>query len=200
MQLMPDGSVSIMNLLQDGLMPVTRINGSTLPASDPTMMTSTPQVGDPAYAERIVQFMRDNAPNDFSGAPVRFFDTFSGTVDFATAFPSGSGNAALLPLLNLEIWGTALSRPMADPNNSDFVYQRYQRSIMHYRGSCRCTERLLLAEWFKSVITGNGLPPDLAEDMATSPFINQYDNTRPQGLMRPADLPETDMRNAFEPD
>jgi len=197
---MPDGSVAVMNLLQEGLMPATRINGSTFPAADPALTEGAPSVNDPGYAEKIVQFTREHAPNQFNGLPVRFFDTFSGTVDMATAFPDGNGSPALLPLINLEVWGTVLSAPQTDPANADFVYQRFQRSIMHYRKSCQCTERILLAEWFKSVITGQNLPPDLAEDMATSRFIQQYDNRQPSGLARPQELPDTDMHDAFEPD
>ena len=199
MQLMPDGRVATMNLLQQGLMPVTRVNGSVFPAEDPALLAEAPSVGQPNYAERIVEFIRRNAPNEFNGRPVRFFDTFISTVGLATAFPGGGGDPALLPLLNLEIWGAVTSRPLADPTNPDFIYQRYQRSIMHYRESCRCTERILLADWFKTVITGQGLPPDLAQEMASSPFIGQYDNAQSNGVARPAELPNTDMRFAFEP-
>jgi hypothetical protein len=122
------------------------------------------------------------------------------TVDLATAFPGGGGNPALLPLLNLEIWGVTTSRPLADPANASFIYQRFQRSIMHYQGSCRCTERILLANWFKTVITGDGLPSDLAEQMAGTPFIRQYSPGSPNGLARPGELSSTNMTNAFTPD
>ena len=42
MQLWPDGSVHTLNLLDSGLMPYTRINGSTFPAPDPSVISSTP--------------------------------------------------------------------------------------------------------------------------------------------------------------
>src|SRR5690349_14527357 len=41
-QLQPDGSVATLNLLDPGLMPYTRINGSTFPAPDPTIVGQTP--------------------------------------------------------------------------------------------------------------------------------------------------------------
>jgi TolB protein len=198
LQLRPDGSVGSMNLLQEDIMPATRVNGSTFPASDAALTGSAPQVGSPTYATDVVEFTRRNAPNEFNGQPVGFFDRFMGTVDLATAFPGGSGNASLLPLLNLEIWGVPTSKPQADPSNGGFIYQRFQRSIMHYQTSCRCTERILLADWFRTVITGQGLPGDLAADMANSPFYLQYDNNQPSGVARPAQLPNTDMRFAFE--
>lgn len=198
MQLQPNGAVQTMNLLQEGLMPATRVNGSTFPASDSALTGTAPQVGQAGYAEAVVEFTRRNSPNEFNGRPVGFFDRFMGTVDLATAFPGGGGNPSLLPLLNLEIWGVPTSRPQADPANASFIYQRFQRSIMHYQESCRCTERILLADWFRTVITGDGLPGDLAADMASSPFIRQYDNSKPNGLARPEALPGTDMRFAFE--
>jgi len=198
LQLRPDGSVGSMNLLQEDIMPATRVNGSTFPASDPSLTGSAPQVGSSTYATEVVEFTRRNAPNEFNGQPVRFFDRFMGTVDLAIAFPGGGGNASLLPLLNLEIWGVPTSKPQADPSNGGFIYQRFQRSIMHYQTSCRCTERILLADWFRTVITGQGLPGDLSADMANSPFYLQYDNNQPNGVARPAQLPNTDMRFAFE--
>jgi len=181
-------------------MPVTKINGSTFPDNDPRLTSSAPQVGSANYSDAVVEFVRANAPNQFNGRPVGFFDRFINTVDIATAFPGGGGNAALLPLLNLEIWGVVTSAPLADPANGGFIYQRYQRGIMHYRDECQCTERILLAEWFKSVITGDRLPADLAAQMAGTPFIRQYSPGSPGFLARPGELPGTDMTNAFTPD
>jgi len=200
MQLLPDGRVVTMNLLQEGLMPTTRVNGSTFPANDPAMAQAAPQVGQPNYANAVVEFVRANAPNEFNGQPVNFFNTFMSTVDLATAFPSGGGNPDLLPLLNLEIWGVPTSRPAADPANASFIYQRFQKSIMHYQGSCRCTERILLALWFKTVITGDGLPSDLAAQMAGTPYIGQYSPGSPNWLARPSELSGTNMTEAFTPD
>ena len=39
-----------MNLLDEGLLPYTRINGSTFPASDPNLTARTPRATDPTYA------------------------------------------------------------------------------------------------------------------------------------------------------
>ena len=44
MQLQPDGGVQTLNLLDPGLMPYTRINGSTFPAPDPAVIAATPPV------------------------------------------------------------------------------------------------------------------------------------------------------------
>jgi len=50
----------------------------------------------------------------------------------------------LIPLLNLQIWGAPTSQPAYDPANRNFIYQRFQRSIMHYDSTCNCNQGLLL--------------------------------------------------------
>jgi hypothetical protein len=102
-------------------------------------------------------------------------------------------------LLNLEIWGLPTSNPAADPGNGGFVYQRYQRGIMHFDASCGCTQGILVGEYLKSVITGKNLPPDLAEDMRKSRFFGQYNSSSPNWLARPAELTNTNLTGAFEP-
>src|SRR5262245_7097483 len=47
MQIMPNGSVATMNLLDEGLMPITHVNGSTFPASEPSPVGETPSTSDP---------------------------------------------------------------------------------------------------------------------------------------------------------
>src|SRR5207244_2858088 len=106
--------------------------------------------------------------------------------------------ANLLPLLDLEIWGAPTSAPAHDPANQDFVYQRFQRVIAHYDKGCDCTRTLLLADWFKSVLTGRNLPPDLDEEMHGSPFYRQYDLSQSNGVAHPERLGATNMLFAFE--
>jgi hypothetical protein len=134
-------------------MPYTRINGSTFPAPDPAVVGQTPNVTDPDYATKIIQFTHDNAPDDFQGNAVNFFQTFSTTVTYDDAFPNGDGSDSLIPLFNLQIWGAPTSKPAADPSNNNFIYLRFQRGIMHYDKGCNCTQGLLLADYLKSVLT-----------------------------------------------
>jgi hypothetical protein len=194
MQVAADGSVQTANLLDAELMPYTRINGSVFPGEDAALKDQTPPVGSPDYATAIAQFIEQNAPETWNGLPVGFWTTFRTTV------PEDAVPPNLLTLANLEIWGAVTSPPAYDPSNQGFVYQRYQRSIMHYRQDCQCTEGLLMAEWFKTIITGDSLPPDLAAQAQGSRFYLQYNNAQPLGLNRPDALPDTDMRFAFEPD
>ncbi len=198
MQKLPDGSVTTLNLLDEGLMPVTHINGSTFPAPDPALAQAAPNPSQPDYGTKIIAFVRDKAPDRWNNLPVNFFSTFSSVVNLADAFPDGNGDPNLLPLLDLEIWGAPTSAPAFDPANKDFVYQRFQRVIAHYDRKCDCTRALLLADYFKSVLTGRDLPADLAQEMQQSRFFRQYDLSKPNGVARPDQLPASNLLLAFE--
>ncbi|MDP8923463.1 MAG: hypothetical protein M3O34_11375 [Chloroflexota bacterium] len=197
-QVGPDGP-RLLNLLDPELMPYTRINTSTFPPYDPNLAGQAPPVGSPDYATEIVEFIRQYAPDEYVRQPVRFFGTFIGQVDLATAFPNGGGNSALLPGLNLELAGSVTSLPFSDPNNANFIYQRFQRVILHYDANCGCTQPILLADYFKAILAGRDLPPDLEEQARDSRFFAQYDNANPDGVRRPDLLPGTNLRSAFEP-
>jgi hypothetical protein len=196
-QLSPDGSVRPLNLLDPGLLPYTQINGSTFPAPNERLAALAPSPGQPGYAPEVLEFVRRNAPESFNGQPVRFFSTFNSTVSPDAAFGPGGGDASLLPLINLEIWGVPTSLPTQDPNNDGFIYQRFQRGIMHYDAACRCTQGLLLADYFKALLTGENLPIDLAAQASASPYLRQYAPDRPTGLRQPTALPGTDLTAAF---
>jgi hypothetical protein len=192
LQRWPDGSVHTMNLLDPELMPYTRINGSVFPEVDDSLKNQTPSVGSPNYAAAVATFVQQHSPEQWNNLPVRYWTTFRTTV------PGSENDPNLGPLMNLEIWGTPTSPPAFDPSNSGFVYERYQRGIMHFDASCACTQGLLLAEWFKTLITGDGLPPDLAAQAQNSPYYLQYNNSRASGLNRPAVLSGTNLQFAFE--
>jgi polysaccharide biosynthesis protein PslG len=196
LQLGGDGAVGQLNLLDPGLMPYTSFNQAIVPAPDPAVIGAAPPATD---AEAVLAFARQLAPDSIGGRPVRFFSTFQSTVPLSVAFPFGGGSPGLLLGIDLEMWGVPTSRPAADPNNANFVYQRWQRGIMHYDLGCNCTQGILLGDYFKSILTGRNLPADLAAQAAGSPFLRQYNNARPGGLSSPAALPGTDLRDAFEP-
>jgi hypothetical protein len=197
MQLQADGGVQTLNLLDPGLMPYTNINGSTFPAPDPSVVSATPTLADPNYATNIITFTQQQAPDTFEGQPVNFYQTFSTTVTCADAFPNADCQQNLLPGLNLQIWGAPTSKPTYDPTNRSFIYQRFQRSIMHYDAGCGCTQGLLLADYFKSILTGQNLPPDLNQEAQGTKYYKQYDPSRPLSIARPSELPNGDLTNAF---
>lgn len=200
MQLRPDGSVALMNLLDNGLMPYTRINGSVFPGPDPEVVKRHPGVNDPDYHRKVLEFVREFAPDTWQELPVRFYQTFLNTVRFEDAFPDGEGDPNLLPGFSLEIWGLPTSRPTPDPGNKNFVYLRFQRGIMHYDDACKCTQGLLLADYLKSLLLGRGIPPDLLAQAKDSPFLGQYNPQKPNSINRPQQLPASELKAAFRRD
>src|SRR6202023_2761936 len=122
----------------------------------------------PTYATAILDYVHKTAQDSFDGQPVRFQSTFFNTISPDVA---GTRDPNILGLLDLEIWGAPISGPAYDPTNHNFIYQRFQRGIMHYDTSCGCTQGLLLADYLKALITGNNLPGDLASDAATTPLL-----------------------------
>src|SRR5438552_5664297 len=158
MQQCGDNGVGTLNVLEDGFLPYAHFQGSTVPAPDPALISAAPLPSDPAWGSKAIDFVRANAPETFDGEPVKFFSTFGSTVGLDDAFPQGNGDAGLLPLLNLQLWGLPTSTPAYDPTNNEFIYMRFQRGMMHYDTGCRCTRRLLLADYLKAVLTGNRLP------------------------------------------
>jgi N-acetylmuramoyl-L-alanine amidase len=200
LQLQPNGGVGTLNLLDDGLMPYTKINGSTFPAPDPALLKSAPDVSDRDYHAKALQFVKEQAPEVWQGQPVKFFSTFSSTVRAEDAFPDGKVNENLLQGFNLEIWGLPTSKPTADPSNGGFIYQRFQRGILHYDWSCQCTQGLLLGQYFRGLILQRDLPGDLQAQAKDSRFFGQYRAARDGRPERPKDLPGTDFSSAFSRD
>jgi hypothetical protein len=195
MQQCGGGPVQLMNLLDPDLMPFNQINFSTFPAHDPNVAGGAPPPGTPNYGVAVLNYVRGVAPETFEGLPVQFFTTFVSTVPGSDPV----NNPDFAALVNLEVWGFPTSRPAYDPNNRSFVYQRFQRGIMHFDQASGATRGILLSDWFKSIITGRNLPPDLAAQAFGSRFFIQYCPGAPGWLCRPAQLPGTDLTFAFEP-
>jgi N-acetylmuramoyl-L-alanine amidase len=202
LQLRPDGGVQTMNILDEGLLPYTRMNGSVFPAPDPAVIKQSPKPDSAGYHEQTLEFVRTLAPDTLDGEPVNFAKTFFGSVRTDEAFPNGvpDGGEALAPYFNLEIWGLPTSRPARDPTNPGFIYQRFQRGIMHYDKGCACTQGLLLADYVKALMTQRNLPGDLAEQAKGSKLLGQFKPGQAQSLARPGDLPGSDLSNSFRRD
>ena len=84
-------------------------------------------------------------------------------------------------------------------NLLDFVYQRFQRGVLHHDAATGQTQGILLGDWFMRLISGRGLPADLATEAAGSRFLRQYCPEARAWLCRPAKLAGTDLSAAFEP-
>jgi hypothetical protein len=184
--------VTLMNLHDPDVFPYERVNGSALPPVDLGLKAETPEVSRPGYGTEIVDFIHSSAPDSFEGQAVAFSRTFFGLIPAAV---SGSDN----PLINLEVWGAPISRPRRDPGNSNFVYQRFQRGVMHFDATTGRTQGLLLADYLKAILRARDLPADLAQAARGSKYYGQYCLTSARWLCRPNDLPGTDLTFAFEP-
>jgi hypothetical protein len=190
LQVWPDGSVHPLNLLDPDVLPVTSVNFSTFPAHDPVLAASAPPPATPSYGQAVQQYLQTQVPNVWNGHPVHFLATY------LQAAPQDAGSPG--PLLALEVWGFPTSRPMRDPHNANFIYQRFQRGILHYDASTGVTRGILLGDAFKDVLLGQG-PADLQAQLQGSRFFQQYCPDQPLGLCRPAAVPGSDLRYAFEP-
>ena len=194
-----DAPVQTMNLLDPDLMPYNQINFSTFPAYEGDLAGQAPGPETPSYGTAVLNFFRTNAPNTFQGMPVNYYNTFVSTVPGSD--PQSDPNFAAL--INLQIWGFPTSHPAPDPSNGGFVYQRFQRGIMHFDASTGVTRGILLAQYFEGIIVGQpgpSLPPDLMQEAQGSRFFHQYCPGGPNWVCRPNELPATDMTFAFEPE
>jgi hypothetical protein len=167
----------LINMLDPEIFGYTQVNGSTFPAADATLKANTPAVSSPTYSADIASFVAANVPDTFNGQPVNFAQTFN-------------------TLGGLTIWGAPISTPQPDPGNANFIYQRFQRGIMHYTVGSG-TQSILLADYLKAILTVQNLPTDLEQQARETRFYNQYCPGGTLWLCRPADLPGTDLTFAF---
>ncbi len=200
MQIQPNGSVGLLNLLDSDLLPYTSINGANLPAKNDALVAQAPPVGSANYASDISQFIQTRSPDNWNNLQTNFYQTYNDSVKLEEAYPDGDGSPNWLPGLNMELWGVPVSEPALDPKNYNFAYLRFQRGILHFDNNNGLTQGLLLADIFKSILTGINLPFDVAGPAVNSRYFKQYDNSKPDGLLRPADLPNSNLKNAFEKD
>jgi hypothetical protein len=172
---------ALINILDPDIFPYIHVNGSTFPAPDAQMKASTPPVSSPTYSTDIVTFVNQNVPNTFNGQPVNFLNYFN------------SQGA-------LTIWGAPISNPAPDPNNNGFIYQRFQRGIMHYIQGTG-TESILIADYLKALILDQNVPTDLRQEAtaANSPYLASYCPGQPLWMCRPNQVPGTDYTFAFVP-
>jgi hypothetical protein len=179
-QLCGGAGPALINLLDPDIFPYTRVNGSVFPSPDDQIKRQTPAVGTPEYAN-ILTFIQSVTPDTYNGQPVNYWQTF-------------------MARGGLEVLGAPISPPQQDPSNSNFIYMRFQRVILHYRAGIG-TEPLLLADYLKQVMLGPGapnLPTDLQGQASTSRFFAQYCRGGTRWICRPGDLPGTDLTYAFE--
>jgi len=157
LQVQPDGSVVPLQLTDPSYFTASSVNGLSVPPADAAMAFVAPTPDDSNYAARLGVFLQATVPDMWNGTPVDFYSTFT----------NGGGTA---------VWGLPTSSPKADPNNPNFVYQRFQNGILFYDASSGTTAALPLGDYLKSQLTSD------------SP------------LLKVAAASQTDLSDAFQPD
>ncbi|HLZ31274.1 MAG TPA: hypothetical protein VKV73_28490 [Chloroflexota bacterium] len=200
LELAADGTVSTASILDPQILPITHMDGLTLPPADPELLGAAPVPGSDDYATQSLAFINLYVPDSWNGLPVNFQSTFINTVTCADAFGTDPCDESQLPGFDLELWGLPTSLPTTDPLNTEFVYQRFQKGIMHFSRATGVTQGLLLGDWLKRVMIGVDLSADIGADVRQSRFFAQYAPSRPLALDRPTDLPDTSLAQAFRGD
>lgn len=157
LQVQPDGSVQAMQLTDPGLVSSTQLGGLNVPAADPAVAFVAPTPDQPNYQARLQVYLQSTVPDVWNQQ----------NVDFGTTFANEGGAA---------VWGLPTSQPTADPNNPNFIYQRFQNGILFHDASTGTTQALPMGEFLKQLLTSD------------SP------------LLKSVSVTNTDLSQAFVPD
>ena len=147
-----DNRVALLGLLDEGSAALTGLDGVTVPAYDPQLVAAAPDPTAPDYGLALLFFLWATVPNDWEGSPVGFLDAY-----LSPGQASGATDPAAQVLAAAEVLGLPTSAPTRDPHNALFVYQRFQRGVLHYDGSTGLTQPLLLADGLRAVLVRFGL-------------------------------------------
>ena len=101
------------------------LDGLTVPAADPALTFVAPSPDQPNYSARLQAFLAATVPDQWNGQPVDFLGTLNDT--------------------GVDVLGLPTSTVAADPNNPDFVYQRFQNGVLFYNADDGTTSVLPLA-------------------------------------------------------
>jgi hypothetical protein len=88
------------------------LDGLTVPPPDPALVFVAPTPDQPNYSARLDAFLAATVPDTWNGQPVQFQSTLNDT--------------------GVDVLGLPTSAPAADPNNPQFVYQRFQNGVLFY--------------------------------------------------------------------
>jgi len=101
------------------------LDGLSVPPPDPALQFVAPRPEQPEYAQRVQAFVDSTVPDVYGGQPVAFLQTFDD--------------------VGVDTLGLPTSQPAADPNNPQFVYQRFQNGVLFYNGAEGTTSVLALS-------------------------------------------------------
>ncbi|HEY2592424.1 MAG TPA: hypothetical protein VGK33_00835 [Chloroflexota bacterium] len=101
------------------------LDGLTIPAVDPSLAYVAPTPDQPNYDARLQAFLAATVPDTWNAQPVQFLQTLNDT--------------------GVDVLGLPTSEPAADPQNPNFVYQRFQNGVEFYNGTDGTTSVLPLS-------------------------------------------------------
>jgi hypothetical protein len=144
LQIQTDGSVQPVQLTGDGWLPYTSFGGLTVPKADAAVAFVAPTPDQPNYDARIAAYTNATVAPPFAAS------------------------------YDLTLLGLPTSNAKPDPNNPNFVYQRFQNGILLADASSGSVGMLPLGEYLKDVATGQNLPGDLAVEATRSALYRHY--------------------------
>ncbi|MBV8714421.1 MAG: hypothetical protein JOZ65_05080 [Chloroflexi bacterium] len=100
------------------------LDGLTVPPADPALVFVAPTPDQPNYSARLDAFLQATVPDTWNGQPVAFLSTLNDT--------------------GVDVLGLPTSQPAADPNNPNFIYQRFQNGVLFYNATDDTTSVLPL--------------------------------------------------------
>jgi hypothetical protein len=101
------------------------LDGLTVPPADPALVFVAPTPNQPNYDARVQAFLSSTVPDTFNGQPVEFLSTVNDT--------------------GVDALGLPTSEPAADPNNANFIYQRFQNAVLFFNATEGTTSVLPLS-------------------------------------------------------
>ena len=102
------------------------LDGLTVPPADPALVFVAPSSDQPNYGARLEAFLQAIVPDQWNGQPVQFLTTLDASC-------------------GLDAVGLPTSQPAVDPNNPNFVYQRFENGVLFYNGTDGSTNILTLS-------------------------------------------------------
>ena len=91
------------------------LDGLNVPPADPAMTFIAPTPDQPDYSARLQAFLQATVPDSWNGQPVAFLSTLNDT--------------------GVDTVGLPTSAPAADPQNPNFIYQRFQNDVLFYNAT-----------------------------------------------------------------
>jgi hypothetical protein len=91
------------------------LDGLTIPPADPSLTYVAPSPNQPNYDARLQVFLQATVPDTYQGQQVDFLTTLNDT--------------------GVDVLGLPTSAPTPDPNNPNFIYQRFQNGVLFYNGT-----------------------------------------------------------------